>query len=248
MGEFINNYKVRKLKASELEVKPCQVAKDKSWVQVLIYKTSRVDMQVLTEMYGSKWKSDYRMVGDSLFCTISVYDSELNEWISRTDCGEKDAGICEEKSYATSAFKRAATQFGIGIELYSTPKIKFPTKQNWFYNDKLSMTFEVSEIEWDGDTLVKLTIVDRWGNVVYSYPTTETQTEYIQQEVQQMNYTTTEQKDHNALIPKGLWFKVTNTQSIENLKDIWNDNPQYQENVNFKRLVNNKKAALAAAS
>lgn len=164
-----NSYNVRKLKASEIEVKPCQVAKDKSWVQILLYKTSRVDMQVLTEMYGSKWKSSYQMVGDSLFCTISVYDTDLNEWISRTDCGEKDAGISEEKSYATSAFKRAATQFGIGIELYSTPRIKFNAKDSWFFNDKLTMTFSVAKIEWDGDNLMQLVIVDKFGNKVYDF-------------------------------------------------------------------------------
>lgn len=164
-----NSYNVRKLKASEIEVKPCQVAKDKSWVQILLYKTSRVDMQVLTEMYGSRWKSSYQMVGDSLFCTISVYDTDLNEWISRTDCGEKDAGISEEKSYATSAFKRAATQFGIGIELYSTPRIKFNAKDSWFFNDKLTMTFSVSKIEWDGDNLMQLVIVDKFGHKVYDF-------------------------------------------------------------------------------
>jgi len=164
-----NSYNVRKLKASEIEIKPCQVAKDKSWVQVLLYKTSRVDMQVLTEMYGLKWKSNYQMVGDSLFCTISIYDEEMKEWISRTDCGEKDAGISEEKSYATSAFKRAATQFGIGIELYTTPRIKFNTPDSYYYNEKLTMTFTVKSIEWDGDKLVDLVIIDRYGKEVYSF-------------------------------------------------------------------------------
>lgn len=169
-----NSYNVRKLKASEIEIKPCQVAKDKSWVQVLLYKTSRVDMQVLTEMYGSKWKSDYQMVGDSLFCTISIYDDEMKEWISRTDCGEKDAGISEEKSYATSAFKRAATQFGIGIELYTTPRIKFNTPDSYYYNDKLTMTFTVKSIEWDGDKLVDLIIIDRYGKEVFNLNNKET--------------------------------------------------------------------------
>ena len=241
--EKVNNYKVRKLNASELEVKPCQVAKDKSWVQVLLYKTSRVDMQILTEMYGSKWKSDYRMVGDSLFCTISVYDSELNEWISRTDCGEKDAGISEEKSYATSAFKRAATQFGIGIELYSTPKIKFQTNQNWFYNDKLSMTFEVSEIEWVGETLTKLTIVDRWGNVVWSLGHTE--------QPQQNVYTQQEQKQQvgeNDMIPKWLYGKAANAATLDELKTIWIENVKYQGNKNFINIVKKQKATLSVAS
>lgn len=241
--EKVNNYNVRKLTASELEVKPCQVAKDKSWVQVLIYKTSRVDMQVLTEMYGQKWKSEYKMVGDSLFCTISVYDSELGEWISRTDCGEKDAGLSEDKSWATSAFKRAATQFGIGIELYSTPKIKFKTNQNWFYNDKLSMTFEVSEIEWVGETLTKLTIVDRCGNVVWSLG----QTEQPQQNV----YTQQEQKQQvgeNDMIPRWLYGKAANAATLDELKIIWNENVKYQGNKNFINIVKKQKATLSVAS
>lgn len=241
--EKVNNYNVRKLTASEIEVKPCQVAKDKSWVQVLCYKTSRVDMQVLTEMYGQKWKSEYKMVGDSLFCTISVYDSELGEWISRTDCGEKDAGLSEDKSWATSAFKRAATQFGIGIELYSTPKIKFNTQPNWFFNDKLSMTFEVSEIEWVGETLTKLTIVDRWGNVVWSLGQTAQpqQNVYIQQEQKQ-------QVGDNDMIPKWLYGKAANAANLEELKNIWTENVQYHANKNFKTIVNKRKAALSAAS
>lgn len=236
--EKVNNYNVRKLTASEIEVKPCQVAKDKSWVQILLYKTSRVDMQILTEMYGQKWKSEYKMVGDSLFCAISVYDSELGEWISRTDCGEKDAGLSEDKSWATSAFKRAATQFGIGIELYSTPKIKFNTQPNWFFNDKLSMTFEVSEIEWVGETLTKLTIVDRWGNVVWSLGQTEQpqQNVYVQQESQ------------DGRIPSWLWAKTSNAESIDVLKGVWNDNVQYHNNKIFKNLVNKRKADLSAAS
>lgn len=237
-----NSYNVRKLKASEIEVKPCQVSKDKSWVQILLYKTSRVDMQILTEMYGQKWKSEYKMVGDSLFCTISVYDNELGEWISRTDCGEKDAGLSEDKSWATSAFKRAATQFGIGIELYSTPKIKFQTSQNWFYNDKLSMTFEVSEIEWVGETLTKLTIVDRWGNVVWSLG----QTEQPQQNV----YTKQEQKQQvgeDDMIPKWLYGKAANAETMETLKQIWDENINYQQNKNFKNIVKKRKNELARA-
>ena len=197
-------------------------------------------MQILTEMYGQKWKSEYKMVGDSLFCTISVYDSELGEWISRTDCGEKDAGLSEDKSWATSAFKRAATQFGIGIELYSTPKIKFQTNQNWFYNDKLSMTFEVSEIEWVGETLTKLTIVDRWGNVVWSLG----QTEQPQQNV----YTHQEQKQQvgeNDMIPRWLYGKAANAETMETLKQIWDENINYQQNKNFQNIVKKRKNELA---
>lgn len=222
------SYNVRKLTASEIEIKPCQIAKDKTWVQVLCYKTSRVDMQVLTEMYGSHWKSEYNMVGDSLFCTISVYDQELGEWISRSDCGEKDAGISEDKSWATSAFKRAATQFGIGMELYSTPRITFNTKDNWFGNDgKLKMTFSVKTIEWDGDTLVSLVIVDRFGNVVYSYGEQKPQ-----------------QRQDGVYIPQPVWDAIMAAKSVAELANIWNSNSQLQVSEKFKRQLGKKKAEL----
>lgn len=228
---------VRKLKANEIEVKPCTIAKDKSWVQILLYKTSRCDMQILTELYGSHWKSDYRMVGDGLFCTISVYDQELGEWISRSDCGEKDAGISEDKSWATSAFKRAATQFGIGIELYNTPRIKIQTKDKWFWDGKLTMTFSVKSIEWDGDTLKDLAIVDRFGNVVY---------EYSQKAVQSAPETVQESQTASAggFVPKALFARIQNAQTVDELLDVWNNNQTWQGNGRFKSLMSTKRAEL----
>lgn len=220
------NYNVRKLTASEIEVKPCTIAKDKSWVQILLYKTSRVDMQILTEMYGQRWKSDYNMVGDSLFCTISVYDDELGEWISRSDCGEKDAGISEDKSWATSAFKRAATQFGIGMELYTTPRIKLTANEKWFWDGKLTMTFSVSEIVWNGDTLVSLVIVDRFNNVVYSYG----------QPVKQ--------KRDGVYIPQNVWDAICAAQTVAELASIWDANANLQTSEKFKQQLGKKKAEL----
>lgn len=158
--------KVRDLRADEIELKPCQLAKDLSWVQLLCYKTSRVDMQILTETFGLKWKSEYKMVGESLFCTISVYDTDINEWISRTDCGEKGAseGISEEKAYATSAFKRAGTQFGIGAALYSTPRIYINLYRSDIRNNKLIPNrFYVSKLEYDTDgniTVIEISDTD----------------------------------------------------------------------------------------
>lgn len=249
--EKMNNYNVRKLTASEIEVKPCQVAKDKSWVQILLYKTSRVDMQILTEMYGQKWKSEYKMVGDSLFCTISVYDSELGEWISRTDCGEKDAGLSEDKSWATSAFKRAATQFGIGIELYSTPKIKFPTQSNWFYNEKLSMAFEVSEIEWVGETLSKLTIVDRWGNIVWSLGQKEQvrtpKQNNGQKHQKSMLIKVADPLGSDGRLSRHLYAQIMNAGSQDNLMEIYNLYPELKNTDIFLKTLSKRKEVLLAS-
>ena len=224
--EEMNRYNVRKLTASEIEVKPCTIAKDKSWVQILLYKTSRVDMQILTEMYGQRWKSEYNMVGDSLFCTISVYDQELGEWISRSDCGEKDAGISEDKSWATSAFKRAATQFGIGMELYTTPRIRLTANEKWFWDGKLTMSFAVKTIEWDGDTLKSLVIVDRFGNVVYSYG----------QPVQK--------KQEGVYIPQNVWDAICAAKTVSELASIWDANANLQGSEKFKQQLGKKKAEL----
>lgn len=210
---------VRKLNANEIEVKPCQVDKDHKWVQILLYKTSRVDMQILTEMYGLKWKSSYQMVGDSLFCTISVWDDELKEWISRTDCGEKDAGISEEKSYATSAFKRAATQFGIGAELYNTPRIRINTPDKYYFNNKLCMTFTVKDIEFEENNCVKLVITDKFGNIVYNW-TDET-------------------------VPERTRDEINGADSIQALTDIWAANQRLQTSQEFKRLMSAKKKSLS---
>ena len=165
--------KVRDLRADEIELKPCQLAKDLSWVQLLCYKTSRVDMQILTETFGLKWKSEYKMVGESLFCTISVYDDDINEWISRTDCGEKGAseGISEEKAYATSAFKRAGTQFGIGAALYSSPRIFINLSPSDIRNGKLIQNrFYVSKLEYDTDgNIILLAISDTNNHIRYEW-------------------------------------------------------------------------------
>lgn len=222
----MNRYNVRKLTTSEIEVKPCTIAKDKSWVQILLYKTSRVDMQILTEMYGQRWKSEYNIVGDSLFCTISVYDQELGEWISRSDCGEKDAGISEDKSWATSAFKRAATQFGIGIELYNTPRIRLTANEKWFWDGKLTMTFSVSAIEWDGDTLKSLVIVDRFDNVVYSYGQPA------------------QKKQDGVNIPQNVWDAICAAKTVAELASIWDANANLQGSEKFKQQLGKKKAEL----
>ena len=168
---------IRNLKANEIELKPCQIADDKKWVQLLCYKTSRVDMQILTETFGIGWKSEYKMIGDSLFCTISVKDKETGEWISRTDCGERNENINDnnekkvpflEKGYATSAFKRAATQFGIGQNLYNSPKIFINLIPDDFTSDgRLKQNrFKINDISYDENNEISaLEIKDTKGNI-----------------------------------------------------------------------------------
>ena len=78
--------KIRALRADEIEIRVALI-KPKGY-QLLLYKDSRCDKRILDEVFRPmRWKSEYREVKGNLYCTISVWDSELNQWISKEDCG-----------------------------------------------------------------------------------------------------------------------------------------------------------------
>ena len=70
---------------------------------------------------ASNWGDKYERIGDTLFCTITVYyrseDGKLNS-VSKSDCGT-ESNVEKEKGEASDAFKRCAVKFGIGRDLYS---------------------------------------------------------------------------------------------------------------------------------
>jgi len=89
----------------------------------LLYKDARYDMAALDEKFGVYgWKKSYKQIGDMLFCSVSVWDKDKEEWIEREDVGA-ETQVGEEKGHASDAFKRACYNFGIGRELYSAPDI-----------------------------------------------------------------------------------------------------------------------------
>ena len=66
--------KFRLLKAEEIEVKVKQ-ATEKGAV-ALIYKTSRVDMDILDETVGAEnWADDYKEIHGNLYCGIGLKSS-----------------------------------------------------------------------------------------------------------------------------------------------------------------------------
>ncbi|MDL2236801.1 hypothetical protein LJC56_03080 [Christensenellaceae bacterium OttesenSCG-928-K19] len=64
------------------------------------------------------WRSEYQNINGTLFCTISVWDNETDQWVAKQDCGT-ESNIEKKKGEASDAFKRAATAWGIGRELYT---------------------------------------------------------------------------------------------------------------------------------
>lgn len=178
--------KIRKLKADEIEVKVKQITEN--GCLLLLYKTARVDMQILDETFGmGNWQSDYKVVNDNLYCGIGVNTMFFNKdiissdsYIWKWDCGiesKKDDEGNEAKGEASDAFKRAGFKWGIGRELYTTPFLwaKVPTKEIEF-NGKRKFDlvnrfqkFYVEKIEYDDNNISYLLILDDKNNKIIEW-------------------------------------------------------------------------------
>jgi hypothetical protein len=175
---------IRTLKPSEINVKfktgGFRGAKQEPYGMFLLYKDARCDMSILDETYGAgNWKRDHQIIDGNLYCTISVWNEEIGQWVSKQDVGtESDSGDdkTDTKGNASDAFKRAGFNWGIGRELYTGPKIFIglrvgeyrekgdkPYLNSWIH-------FRVWDIEYDEDrNIKKLVIVDNDGNVRFEW-------------------------------------------------------------------------------
>lgn len=237
----------RTLKPTEIQVRPTDT-KYKGGAMLLLYKDARVDMQILDETVGQEnWQKRYYEVKGNLYCSVGIRID--NEWIWKDDCGVESNTECE-KGEASDAFKRACFNWGIGRELYTTPKIKIQCPDSYYYNDKMTMTFTVADIAFnDNKQCTKLVIVDRFNNVVFDWVNGQqnnTQQQKLTTPKQQKLTTTTNMSSER--IPTGLYGKTVNAQSMDALKSIWDSNELYHNNKIFINLVNKQKAALSAAS
>lgn len=142
----------------------CRIQKImKEGAVLLLYKTARVDMRILDEVYGEmNWQRHHEVVNGNLFCTISVWDSEKSQWISKQDVGT-ESNAEAEKGQASDAFKRAGFAWGIGRELYDAPFIFIHAPV-----DKYDR-FTVKEIKYSKTErkFTSLVIVDKDGKERY---------------------------------------------------------------------------------
>jgi hypothetical protein len=165
---------MRFLTENEIEVKVKQV--NKNGCLLLLYKTARVDMQLLDEEYGHmNWQSEYKDINGVLYCGIGVWNEQSKEWVWKWDCGieSRDNDGMEKKGQASDAFKRAGFKWGIGRELYTAPFIwaKVPTVQDasgkWQLADRFAK-FSVQKIDYDNSgNIIGLEIADDNGKVVF---------------------------------------------------------------------------------
>lgn len=159
---YTKDGKKRLLQADEIECRVGQVKKDGSKYSVLLYKTARTDMDILDEVFGiDNWQVDYQMIGEMLFCTISVWSETRGCWIRKSSNGT-EGNIEADKSKASDAYKRAGFMVGIGRELYSAPQI-------WLDKTVNSYDLKVEKIEYDDSDKICTLVLSSKGEVVYQF-------------------------------------------------------------------------------
>ena len=115
----MRDLKFRALRPNEVEVRAAQVSQ--KGASFLLYKDARVDQIILDETVGPlNWQRSHSR--DNANCTVSIWDYEKLQWVSKEDTGT-ESNTEKEKGLASDSFKRACFNWGIGRELYTAPRI-----------------------------------------------------------------------------------------------------------------------------
>lgn len=111
----------RTLNAEEID---CRIATiNEKGLTLLLYKDARVDQNILDEEVGDvNWQRSHQTIDGRLYCTVSIFDPQKQQWISKQDVGT-ESYTEKEKGQASDSFKRACFNWGIGRELYTAPFI-----------------------------------------------------------------------------------------------------------------------------
>lgn len=164
----------RKLNSDEILVRGQNVKKNGA--VFLIYKDARVDMNILDETVGAgNWQRDHKEIAGVVYCGISIWDEEKNQWITKWDAGAEFVNEVEKGS-ASDSFKRAGFNWGIGRELYTAPFIwirLYDTEVEEASTGKCYLKsgtiFTVSKISYIGNVISELVIVDKNGDVRFNW-------------------------------------------------------------------------------
>ena len=167
--------KIRNLNPEEIECRVGTVMEQ--GITLLLYKNARVDQTILDEVFGiCGWQRRHNMIGSELYCILSIWDAEKQQWVQKEDVGT-ESDYEKAKGAASDSFKRACFNIGIGRELYTAPFIFIPaSKVVVTEKDRKKVvkdSFSVSAITISADKVItgisvinqKKAEVFRWGNL-----------------------------------------------------------------------------------
>lgn len=160
------------LTPNQIEVRPTGTT-PKGQCTLLLYIDSRCASNILDETVGAfNWSIEYKSIGDKVFGRLSIYDEERNIWVHKEDTGSASE-FEADKGLSSDILKRCLARWGCDC-LYTAPKIKIQCPENYYFNDKMTMSFSVKSIDYVGKRISQLTIVDRFDNVVFDWTINQT--------------------------------------------------------------------------
>jgi hypothetical protein len=158
----------------ELRVSQIQQNSYGTYVTLLCYKDARCDMNILDEVFGrTNWKRTHEVLNGNLFCILSIWDEEKQQWIPKEDVGT-ESNTEATKGQSSDSFKRASVNIGIGRELYDAPEIRFKLKEEEVYigannKPKTYAKFHIGTMTYDRalKQYTEFTVLDADGAVRY---------------------------------------------------------------------------------
>ena len=155
----------RLLRADEIDARIGQLKNNGA--SLLLYKNARCDQNILDETVGPyNWQRKHDR--DNANCTVSIWDKDKGQWISKEDVGTESKTEAE-KGLASDSFKRACVNWGIGRELYTAPFIWVNGQPADLKDEK----FNVTEIDYNENREInRLVITNKAGDVIFSMGST----------------------------------------------------------------------------
>ena len=217
--------KFRNLRADEIDVRINQIASN--YCTMLLYKDARCDMNILDETVGAEnWKREHTR--ENANCIVSLWDSEKSQWVSKEDTGIESFAE-KEKGLASDSFKRACVNWGIGRELYSSPRIitsprkdmgtdkrpEFFDKGDGKYTTKTYFWVEIIDYD-ENDNIKDLIIRDNKNHIRFSQLSKEKDKELTKlAEAMKKMIAANEEKDDK--FDREKFYKYFNTDSDESM-------------------------------
>lgn len=247
---------IKPLTEQDVELRVAQLNKTNYgvYVNLLVYKDARVDMRVLDEVYGpSNWQRKHEVIDGRLYCTISVWDAEKGQWVSKQDVGT-ESYTEKEKGQASDAFKRAGFCWGIGRELYNAPHIRFKLNEGE-YSDKNGKAstyekFKVAKMEYDSEKqeYTVFDVVDKNGNVRFSLQPIKKEAVKVEKpkvekvEAPAKEIAVKEYKGYTCVLLLGKW-RYLETLNAAELNVVLNDKKYEKCHAEAQELMDKRKGA-----
>ena len=158
------------LQPQDIEVRVGGKIKGTDNVTMLLYQDSRCTARNLDKQFGQfGWQIDFKVVGEQIYGTLSIWDKDKQQWVSKSDTGDK-TNISENKGQSSDILKRCAVRWGFGTELYTAPKIVMP--DDGYGNSG----YKVTEIKYNNNReITHLVIANRFDKEVFRWSTNTTQ-------------------------------------------------------------------------